>query len=435
MSNILSVGVFFISILLTFLIYEHEGSWLSPFSFFSLLSSFVFGFSTILAPDYYFSPIALLYISSLIITYFLGGAIPLLKKESCNNRCDKIKIEVSNKSLVLISILGVFTGSISVIALLNTCGINITSIVSIKALLKGSLLLSKQRNDGVALPIQVTFCLGLNYCSLVYSGILSCKGKKKVQKIVSTLPLLPPLLFTILETARTIFLWALIIYICSYLSYRVKIKLDKFILFTKKKIALSVISIILVFLLFLATQMFRYNSINMNDLKKIQYIAMHLRIWFMGNLSGFCVWFDSFSFDNGLSIGQYTFGGVYEIITGHKRILGAFPEYVYISEDGDKTNIYTLFRAAIEDYTIYGTYIISVSLGFVSRIIYNKCQNGNFTSVIIFSAMLAEFLWAYIFSIFYYNIILLAYIFALGLLYVLNLKYIIATLVFKKQKK
>jgi oligosaccharide repeat unit polymerase len=200
---------------------------------------------------------------------------------------------------------------------------------------------------------------------------------------------------------------------CSlFLSSFLAISLTKvnYALFSRKNIIALLAGIIAVPLLFIFTQISRMN-LSFGELYELKRVTNHLRIWFFGNLSGFSNWFDNFSFfDQKPAWGQYTFGGIFEVLGLYTRPLGTF-DYTYISENFSKTNIYTIFRFLIEDFTIWGTFVIFFLTGFVAKLSYQiLMSNRNLIFAGVVSLLYTIIFWSFATSIIMYNAIVFAYL-------------------------
>jgi hypothetical protein len=414
MSYILSVGLFFLSLTTTYIIHKHEKSWFVPSSILSLLFTFVLGLSLLFAPDFYFSPLALLYILSTIITFFIGGLFIQNSVEYSKSALEVTlkSIKLNNKILITVILSGTFIGFISIYFLLTTTGTKLSSFLSLSEFIEVASKLSVLRYSEVPLSTNIIFFLTLNYTSLIFSGVFFVLSTKIKYKIISIFPLVPVLLFTLIYTARVVFLNALIFFFISILATKVLEKSDHIRLFSRKKIMFYIVGLISIFILFLITQIARYDIKDVTDFKNISYITLRLRIWFFGNVSGFSVWFDSFYSNSSPFWGQYTFGGLFELFGIGTRKLGIF-DVVPIGHADEKTNVFSLCRILIEDFSIWGTYLVCFFAGLFSKFIYYKTLKQSVVAFIILAAIYSEIFWSPIASFLYYNSSLFTFFFAL----------------------
>jgi oligosaccharide repeat unit polymerase len=113
--------------------------------------------------------------------------------------------------------------------------------------------------------------------------------------------------------------------------------------------------------IFIFGQLFR-EGFSYLDVSDVFRIMGGLRGYFSGGVLGFDYWINHvYSNDDDLTLGKYTFSGIYQALGIAKQELGVYNVYVPIDNMGGVTNIYTGHRQLIEDFGfVSATLLISV---------------------------------------------------------------------------
>lgn len=389
-----------------------EGTWISPASLFSLLWTFFITFSVILAPEYYFSPLALLYILSILLTYFVGNKlyyllpsnffIPLFSRQ--NNY-----LLINQKFLLIYILFACVAAFSSIVLLISGSGFNVKDIFSMESYITIASGLSEKRYAGESEPFGTVILLGIGFSGNLAGGLLFAFSKNKLYKIFSTLSLIPVLIYTIIYTTRAAFLFGAIFFISSYLSAIVFLKKDNTVIFTLKNMLFLISGCIFVFVLFIGTQLARMEVRELSISETVR-IFNHIKSSFVGNISPFSIWFDLTDFKQPASFGAYSLAGLFEKLGISRRDIGVFAESFDVSNSFNYTNIFSLFRVIIEDFSFIGSYLFFLFFGFFSNWIYHQVKSGNLIFIAVLSPIFAFLLWSFIVSIFAYNTIIFAFL-------------------------
>ena len=91
------------------------------------------------------------------------------------------------------------------------------------------------------------------------------------------------------------------------------------------------------------------------------------------------------------------------------RELGVFGDQsVDIGESA--SNIYTVFRPLIEDFTFAGALMVLALTGFVTGFSFVRMRNGSVASIAVVSLFYSFVAWSHVTSLLAYNTILLAFV-------------------------
>ena len=142
---------------------------------------------------------------------------------------------------------------------------------------------------------------------------------------------------------------------------------------------------------------------------QLAFLANYLRVWFSGNISGFCAWL-TMSYDTVYNKGFISLAGLSEWFGVLHRKVGIYDIAIDVNKKMEFSNIYTFFRYIIDDFGITGSLLFFLILGFASHHFFNQSVKGNFPGAALLSGIFALLIFSFITSIFAYNSILFAWI-------------------------
>jgi oligosaccharide repeat unit polymerase len=151
-------------------------------------------------------------------------------------------------------------------------------------------------------------------------------------------------------------------------------------------------------------------AVNPENLNQALFVAEHLRVWFSGNISGFCIWFDFADIGSGIKNSFHTFGGLAEWLGAPQRVVGVYEKAVDVNHQMEFSNVYTLFRFLIDDFGFIGSGFFIFILGFISRKLFLGIQNAKRSNAAALAGILCLLLFSFVSSIFAYNSILFSWI-------------------------
>jgi oligosaccharide repeat unit polymerase len=399
-----------LQLFITICIRYFEQSWFSPSSLFALIWSFIIGFSILSAPDYYFSIRALSLLIFLIVTFFVGGKlidfIPLSTQEKIRgrNRIDNWSIRIS-----FVLKVGVTAGLLALLSLLNESGLKLNDLTNLNKISEASFILSQGRYSGIRLsPLTMAF-LTISYFTSFFAGIQLAFNANIRQKIQVFLIIMPILIFTIFYTARSTLLFMLVIIGGSYFAFRPLYLKNQPILFNRKNVVYGLLGLVGIFSIFLFSQAARM-GLNVFSLRQLTFLSEYLKVWFSGNVSGFCSWFDVSYNPCQSNSGFHTFAGMSEWFGLGQRKLGIYDTAIDVNHKMAFSNIYTLFRFIIDDFGLIGSFVFFLLFGFASKFFYVNSIKGNWTSAALLSGIFTMLLFSFTCSVFAYNSILISWI-------------------------
>jgi oligosaccharide repeat unit polymerase len=132
-------------------------------------------------------------------------------------------------------------------------------------------------------------------------------------------------------------------------------------------------------------------------------LSKRTRATFFGHVSTFSTWFDqSWEQSNPPALGTYTLSGPLNWLGIHNRAKGLYIDAAQILPDGTSSNIYTVLRSVIDDYSIGGAVGVLWLCGAIAGWCYEGVQRGRHRR----GPWLAVFYWSaatYVTTVFVYN--------------------------------
>lgn len=402
-----AILVFAALLLLSLAIRIREETWYSPFSIFALLWTFIVGFSLFTAPEYFFSAPAIGFITICVFVFYTGGYIA---GHLSHNRVltDAPVSRPSNAILTLHVYLATFAGFLSLYFLLHDAGVVFTELFKRERLVEISKTFTNSRYTGERLSPATMLCMMIAYSGCLTAGRQFVFSSRAKDKIKSVMVLVPVLLFTVIYTARAVFVFALLLFVASLITHYVLIHRKRALLFSRTNLVFMLLAFVAVPLIFILTQAVRMGITKFSP-ESLLSLLDHLKVWFSGNVSAFSYWYEQGDPDSPVFRGAHTFAGLNEWLGGKTRDAGIYSRAYDLDGHFHFSNIYTLFRFMIDDFGKAGTLLGWFGLGMICRFFYQKILNGDFISAAILSGILTWLLFSFVTSVFAYNTVLFSW--------------------------
>jgi len=312
--------------------------------------------------DYKYSPKAILMISLFVFAFVVGG-IPfkygVLQKKS---------LLIDNPPLLSLKRL-VYAKTIFGIAMICAIVVCLLYLYSVGFSLNTILL---QLSIISTAPYEISYMRYYNYnpysfwinlfsipiyTSAFLAGFLFSNPGHLTYKIKYLLvPLVAAGLITIVTTAKMNFLMTVFFFLGSYATsliiyqnhIQTKIQKNEIIFFSLLGVATVVI--------FFSSLFLRYKS----DVSNFEIIIARFFDAFSGFLAGFSAWVEMYvdGVHENIDYWGFTFQWIRHIFDTGDRLQGLFPSIVEYQGYGSPSNIFTLYRCMIEDFTMPGTLIL-----------------------------------------------------------------------------
>lgn len=256
------------------------------------------------------------------------------------------------------------------------------------------------------------------YAGCYFGGITLFISKNYLHKVLTFFPFLIAMLISFVNGVKMPFLVSIIFFSAAYMS--------TYILYNKGKLQIKLKNT-LIFVLFIILSFFTIYNIQKfrtgNPNKKFNYESIILSYFSSYNV--FSLWWKDYKFNHKLGLGKYTVSGIHNLIFNNREP-GFFKEEIILKSKPEvKSNVYTIFRAFIEDYSFIGTLLIFFIAGYLFSCAYEKLLlERSLFAHIIYSFFITNLLWSFIFYLATYNTILLSWFIICVFLYHYQIKII-----------
>jgi len=356
-----------------YLIRRIVGTWVFPaciYSLFWFVYTFIPMVFVIEAPV---EPLSIVYIFTTTITFSLGSFVfkwkPALRKNQFKTSINDAVFD----NYFLKSIFYLSSATSVIFVILNSIMQNITLNDLIFDLFKSSAKYTEMRySEEVKVNIYGQLSLILSYIAAVLGGLIYRNQKEWKSKFtVIITAFISAVIIMVTQSAKGTFIFAIFSFLAGLLVVKIY-KNEKSIL-SVKDVKSAVICIIVSIVLFAVSFMSRglYES---NDISfVIGKLTLYFNSYAFAHVFAFSDWFSYYLGNNAsqeyevssMSFGFYTFMALFRLLGSTKTIpLGVYDEY-FVFKDLITSNVYTIYRGLILDFTILGSLVFMLVLGFI----------------------------------------------------------------------
>jgi oligosaccharide repeat unit polymerase len=406
-SWILSVFAAILLVLLGWLSRWQLRSWLAPSAFFNLYWGVLLLTPLVLAPDFYFWPGAALLIFFFGLTLHMGvqfgwafAGINVLTKKR-RTEPGTYKILWGKVALIFCTAIGL----ISVLITLQSRGYSPDAVLQPEMISQISRDFSLGRYNELYNPPLIARLL-TTFVTLggIFSGVWLAISHGK--RWLALLPFVPAGLLTLILTTRASLIFPLIFCLAAYCATLVLKQITIRIWSTKQFIFLGLLMIV-AFGIFVGTQMLRERL----ALNTISVALNKAKVSFLGSPSAFSQWLEHDGLNrHELGWGRYNLAGLFDFLGIATRQMGIYEHSIPLGKGQITTNVYTVFRQLIEDFTLVGAIVFIFCLGIAAGIAYRKVSTGASSWIPLLATFYAYTLGSYLTSIFNYNTNILAWL-------------------------
>ncbi|HOI97574.1 MAG TPA: O-antigen polymerase [Candidatus Pacearchaeota archaeon] len=380
-----------------------QKSWLAPGAFFAAAWATYLFVPFAIAPEYQIWWRGALWILLSAVSVYIGSVIGFrYLRYSPDKKIFRRKIILPAAKTVIFfaSILGTIAFAIT----LHSRGYGLADFLSVDSL-------SKMGNDfSVAryflnydIPAIARFLNSFIYLASFAGGAFFAASKRIGGKIFSFLPFIPAALFGVALTTRTSIFFPVICWISSYLAASVFLNRGRFTVSLKKILTMGLIAAIFIFAA-VSLSMLRSQR---TSFEQVQEVWDHTKIGAFGSPAAFSVWVENERYgDTNLKMGALTFAGIFDFFNIEKRLQGLYQEKIELANDGEVTNVYTIFRGLIGDFNFAGALILSFIFGFIGGLFFRLAVLGKPIGIPFLAGFYSITIWSYFVNLFIYNSIL-----------------------------
>jgi oligosaccharide repeat unit polymerase len=253
-------------------------------------------------------------------------------------------------------------------------------------------------------PWSVRLLIMWVYPAVLLAGISFALARNRMQKWLAVVPLVPAALIGTVFAARAGLLISLICWFSGFFAIRYRQTGGTYALFQRKFVLLLLMlmmSGLLFFLTIDAVRVFKGGGFEIGS------DVPRLSKYFLGSVPAFSNWAHT-SKDHELSMGAYTFAGVFDLLGMKPRQIGVYEELQTLA-GGEETNIYTLLRGLIQDFTLPGASLFGVLIGIVAGSAARSESMKRLRDVLILAGYYAFIIFSPLSSLFTYNGLILAW--------------------------
>ena len=263
------------------------------------------------------------------------------------------------------------------------------------------------RYDDAVEPWSVRLLIMWLHPAGLLGGFLFACAHKRSDRVVGVAVLLPSICYGILTGARAAILLGVTCWIGGFAA-TLCIRSRRFALFSAKRLPLWLLagaSVVGMFAGIDAVRDSRWTDAVAFDLQNQKLIN-----YMFGSPAAFAGWYGR-SDVSGAEWGARTFAGEFDLLRLRTRTLGTYSDKSNVVGT-ESTNVYTLFRGLIEDFTPVGALLVAAGIGGLAgwsyRMRFENVYNASFWLSMFFS----YFLFSPLMSLFAFNGALLAWVVA-----------------------
>ncbi len=382
------------------------GSWFAPGAFFSLYWFVFMLYPWLLAPGYPIQASGVLWILFSSCAVCAGavvarGYMVYYHQQRWGQRPVVVK-QLVFPWLNVILLCSIFLGLCAPVYLLHSQGYLNSSLLSVSYFLNVANRFSVMRySEGFSPPVFSRLMVVFVYLAALLGGIRWSTATRRWEKMLAICSLVPALCMTAVLTTKASIFFALLLYFSSCIVGIIFIKQGKVAIgrFVKPIIASSIILLVVIFV----ADNFRAGRID----KSILDVWHHLQSAFAGHMAVFSYWFDSYQAEDA-RLGQFTFAGLYHLLGIAEREIGLYSEPTSLPMLS--SNIFTMFRGLIMDFSMAGSLMFLGIFGFLAEGAYICVAKQKYLFLPLLMLFYAVTFWSFVVSIMNYNTILVAFV-------------------------
>jgi hypothetical protein len=246
------------------------------------------------------------------------------------------------------------------------------------------LLIDRVEGRGEQPPTAMQIILAFHYAGGIFGGLIFAAAKTRRFKIFGLLGIPPAVIFSVFLAGRTAVVAQFTFWFAGYCSMRAFLSAKRIHLFTRRKLSGAVLSMTLFAIIGILVEPFRAVPRGVDPVERFQrYVEVidpnsiddsweFMKPGFFGHIASFSWYFES-AWDSPPPLvhpGEQTFAGIY-------RLLGfELTPALYTRIGGVDTNVFTIFKPIIDDYTLGGSLVVFLLVGIAAGWSYRQLVEG-----------------------------------------------------------
>jgi oligosaccharide repeat unit polymerase len=262
------------------------------------------------------------------------------------------------------------------------------------------------RYDDALEPWSVRLLITWLHPAGLLGGILFACSRKPLDRAVALVSLLPAAAYGVLTGARAAILLGLTCWLGGYVASLCVRNRGRMAMFNAKRFVLLLLAAASMFGMFVSIDAVR----DATDSQGFVLDANEERLndYMFGSPAAFAGWYAHAGLSHA-EWGARTFAGEFDLLGFGKRAVGAYSENSNVVGT-EVTNVYTLFRGLIEDFTECGAMLVAVCIGGLAGRVYRLRFKNVFPALFWLSAFYSAFLFSPLVSLFSFNGATLAWV-------------------------
>jgi oligosaccharide repeat unit polymerase len=378
-----------------------EGSWLSPGPFYAGFWTVLTVATLVLAPELPLYGAGMWWIVLSTFAVVLGSWIALglgRKPTNTSARPPATRPALARTVAVLSGV-----GLLATWFLLQSQGESLSVLFSSSNLAQVARDFSIARYAGsYTTPISVNVCVVALYTAATLGGCLLGQSSVPVRRrAVGLLPLIPAAGVTLVDTAKAPLYITLVLLVSGFLITRSG----------SARLSWRALLLVIAILAFvipgsILVNLNRYGG-SVSSSLDVSVTTARIHSEALGSLPAFTYWFDHSAApgQGQLTWGTSSFFGPSAILTGNSRILGVYSDFVSFPS-GLGSNVYTVYRGLIEDFTLPGSLLVLFIFGLLARLVYVRAKAGGALAAAFLCAFYAVTLWGFVINLFGYDTVI-----------------------------
>jgi oligosaccharide repeat unit polymerase len=262
------------------------------------------------------------------------------------------------------------------------------------------------RYDDITEPWSVRVFVTWFHPAALLGGVLFACSHKRSDRAIALLALLPAVFYGALTGARAAILLGLTCWIGGYVASQCVRSPGNLALFTAKRIALLLLTALCMIGMFASIDGIRDTAWEHAFVLDLQ--EQKLSNYMLAPAAAFADWY-AHSDASGTEWGARTFAGEFDLLHLKARIVGTYLDKVNVLGT-ESTNVYTIFRGLIEDFTAFGAALVGAFIGGLAGWVYSASGSDARHTLFWLSAFYAFLLFSPLVSLFSFNGATLAWV-------------------------
>lgn len=387
------------------------GSWFAPAAFVGMVWSFFIG-ASLLVVDYPIPGRGMWMLVVLIVAMQLGALIAhelqspsraAVRPGWPGSALDSLIVPCRRYALLL-SVIALAGCVYLLFTSLDEFGLPFTPLGVIEVGAKWTVL----RYDDVFEPWSVRLLVTWFHPAALLGGVLFACSHRRADRAIAVLTLLPAVLYGAFIGSRASIVLGLTCWIGGIVATLCIQHHGRLALFTAKRLTILLVTAVCLLGMFASINGVRDSSWHQDFVPQAE--GTQLEDYLFASPAAFAEWY-AHSEDSGAEWGAQTFANAFDMLHLKSRIIGRYTETSNVIGT-ERTNIYTLFRGLIEDFTAGGAALIAACIGGGAAWVYGRNSEKPRAALFWLSAFYAALLYSPITSLFSFNGALLAWLVA-----------------------